>query len=413
MDAYDLDGGCQAVLHFIDALNNWYIRRSRERVWAARHERRQGRLLRHAVHGAHHPLPGRRAAAADADRDRLPRADRRAQRPPHRLTRRRRRWPATPPWSPPWTRFATSVRRCSRCAAPPTSGCACRSRRSRSRSPEPAAARALPRAHRRRGQRQGGAPDRRRRRHRAPRARRQRRGCRAAARRGGAEGVRGGTQRANGRLVDDGLEIAGTAPRGRRVHPGDPAQGRGDDPRPGVGDRGGAASTSRSPPSSSARAWRATWSAWCSRRVATPASTSPTGSALSSSCRADYAAAAKEHSDYVCRRDARGRAAVRPGAARHERPRERARRRRGPRRGGARCPPERPGIAARCAKLLRRRGAVAARRAHNPKVAGSSPAAAMSSPRGCAAWGPLIFIGGDAPLATSAEPPQLTPHSAR
>jgi isoleucyl-tRNA synthetase len=34
MDAYDLDGGCQAVLAFIDALNNWYIRRSRERVWA-------------------------------------------------------------------------------------------------------------------------------------------------------------------------------------------------------------------------------------------------------------------------------------------------------------------------------------------------------------------------------------------
>ncbi len=33
MDAYDLDGACQALLHFIDALNNWYIRRSRERVW--------------------------------------------------------------------------------------------------------------------------------------------------------------------------------------------------------------------------------------------------------------------------------------------------------------------------------------------------------------------------------------------
>jgi isoleucyl-tRNA synthetase len=35
MDAYDLDGACQAVTAFIDALNNWYIRRSRERVWAA------------------------------------------------------------------------------------------------------------------------------------------------------------------------------------------------------------------------------------------------------------------------------------------------------------------------------------------------------------------------------------------
>ncbi len=34
MDAYDLDGACQSLLGFIDALNNWYIRRSRERVWA-------------------------------------------------------------------------------------------------------------------------------------------------------------------------------------------------------------------------------------------------------------------------------------------------------------------------------------------------------------------------------------------
>jgi isoleucyl-tRNA synthetase len=33
MDAYDLDGACRAVIGFIDALNNWYIRRSRERVW--------------------------------------------------------------------------------------------------------------------------------------------------------------------------------------------------------------------------------------------------------------------------------------------------------------------------------------------------------------------------------------------
>jgi isoleucyl-tRNA synthetase len=35
MDAYDLAGACQAVTTFIDALNNWYIRRSRDRVWAA------------------------------------------------------------------------------------------------------------------------------------------------------------------------------------------------------------------------------------------------------------------------------------------------------------------------------------------------------------------------------------------
>ena len=34
MEAYDLDGACHEVTDFIEALNNWYIRRSRERVWA-------------------------------------------------------------------------------------------------------------------------------------------------------------------------------------------------------------------------------------------------------------------------------------------------------------------------------------------------------------------------------------------
>jgi isoleucyl-tRNA synthetase len=33
MDAYDLSGACTAVTRFLDALNNWYIRRSRERFW--------------------------------------------------------------------------------------------------------------------------------------------------------------------------------------------------------------------------------------------------------------------------------------------------------------------------------------------------------------------------------------------
>ncbi|HEX4578608.1 MAG TPA: isoleucine--tRNA ligase [Candidatus Dormibacteraeota bacterium] len=35
MDAYDLDGACRVIRTFIDALNNWYIRRSRERVWGS------------------------------------------------------------------------------------------------------------------------------------------------------------------------------------------------------------------------------------------------------------------------------------------------------------------------------------------------------------------------------------------
>ena len=35
MDAYDLAGACADIAAFIDALNNWYIRRSRERFWTA------------------------------------------------------------------------------------------------------------------------------------------------------------------------------------------------------------------------------------------------------------------------------------------------------------------------------------------------------------------------------------------
>ena len=35
MDAYELSGACQRVLGLIDALNNWYIRRSRPRFWGS------------------------------------------------------------------------------------------------------------------------------------------------------------------------------------------------------------------------------------------------------------------------------------------------------------------------------------------------------------------------------------------
>jgi len=38
MDAYDLFGACGAITSFLDALNNWYIRRSRERFWRPRQE---------------------------------------------------------------------------------------------------------------------------------------------------------------------------------------------------------------------------------------------------------------------------------------------------------------------------------------------------------------------------------------
>ncbi|HEY2813346.1 MAG TPA: class I tRNA ligase family protein, partial [Acidimicrobiales bacterium] len=34
LDVFDLSGACASVLSFIDSLNNWYIRRSRDRFWA-------------------------------------------------------------------------------------------------------------------------------------------------------------------------------------------------------------------------------------------------------------------------------------------------------------------------------------------------------------------------------------------
>src|SRR3954451_14400463 len=38
LDAYDLSGACSAILSFLDSLNNWYIRRSRDRFWAGDRE---------------------------------------------------------------------------------------------------------------------------------------------------------------------------------------------------------------------------------------------------------------------------------------------------------------------------------------------------------------------------------------
>ncbi|MGI8661668.1 MAG: isoleucine--tRNA ligase [Acidimicrobiales bacterium] len=34
MDAYDISGACASIFAFIDSLNNWYVRRSRDRFWA-------------------------------------------------------------------------------------------------------------------------------------------------------------------------------------------------------------------------------------------------------------------------------------------------------------------------------------------------------------------------------------------
>ncbi len=38
LGAYDSPGACEAVLQFFDALNNWYIRRNKERFWKSEHD---------------------------------------------------------------------------------------------------------------------------------------------------------------------------------------------------------------------------------------------------------------------------------------------------------------------------------------------------------------------------------------
>lgn len=41
MDEYDNYGACQAIIAFVDALSNWYVRRSRDRFWASDKQDRQ------------------------------------------------------------------------------------------------------------------------------------------------------------------------------------------------------------------------------------------------------------------------------------------------------------------------------------------------------------------------------------
>ncbi|MGH3712572.1 MAG: isoleucine--tRNA ligase [Micromonosporaceae bacterium] len=38
MDAYDISGACEAVRSYLDALTNWYVRRSRDRFWSGDHD---------------------------------------------------------------------------------------------------------------------------------------------------------------------------------------------------------------------------------------------------------------------------------------------------------------------------------------------------------------------------------------
>ncbi len=49
MDAYDNFAACGSLSEFVDALSNWYVRRSRDRFWSGRAIGRQGRRLLDAL----------------------------------------------------------------------------------------------------------------------------------------------------------------------------------------------------------------------------------------------------------------------------------------------------------------------------------------------------------------------------
>ena len=104
MDTYDLAGATGHISSFLDALTNWYVRRSRDRFWrpvnagatpstpgvARGPARRQAGRLRHAAHGPRGALPGRGTIPPVSHRGRLPGADRAAQRAPRAVAGRRR-----------------------------------------------------------------------------------------------------------------------------------------------------------------------------------------------------------------------------------------------------------------------------------------------------------------------------------
>ncbi len=127
MDAYDNFAACGGMNEFVDALSNWYVRRSRDRFWSGdeRVAGQAGRLL-DAVRVPGDDQQADRAVHAVSGRDDVAESGRRlrrsgrGERPPVRLSRwpiRRRwidaccpsgcvccarspRWAATPAWTP-------------------------------------------------------------------------------------------------------------------------------------------------------------------------------------------------------------------------------------------------------------------------------------------------------------------------
>ncbi len=90
MDAYDLFGACSDVVSYLDALTNWYVRRSRDRFWRARDgspevesDKRDAYDTLSTALSTLCRVGG--PSSADAVRVRLPGSHRRAERPPRRL----------------------------------------------------------------------------------------------------------------------------------------------------------------------------------------------------------------------------------------------------------------------------------------------------------------------------------------
>ncbi len=83
MDTYDLYGACVAITGFLDALNNWYIRRSRDRFWSRIGTSSASDESKTAAYDTlytvlHTLCLGVRTAAPHGDRDGVPGPDRRA-----------------------------------------------------------------------------------------------------------------------------------------------------------------------------------------------------------------------------------------------------------------------------------------------------------------------------------------------
>ena len=132
MDAYDLFGACASVRGFLDVLTNWYIRRSRDRFWAAEQDAFD------TLHTALHVLTRVAAPLLPLVTEEVYRGlTGEAQRAPRRLARRPTPCRPTPTSSRRWTRCARSCRRRCRSARPGACGSACRWRRSRWPRPTP------------------------------------------------------------------------------------------------------------------------------------------------------------------------------------------------------------------------------------------------------------------------------------